>query len=252
MSVVKNYLLEVYPEGATVREISAGTGLSIVEVQINLNVLENAGEVQSSERAIISDIILFEKLLRDTIENQQILERYESAASSSYSDRYFMIKLREQIESDLKKIESLKTVETIYTVKIKYRHWTVVGNMETGGQEVQTLRASCTIDFDVVITKEDDYYKQAVVKIKDWVDSMFNKHEVKFSSETSTTDVNVAAELLEKDEIVTLIHYDWWWQRTGRTENGESKEGYINWTDEIPLGESDGWFTPGAPRRSAG
>ena len=131
---------------------------------------------------------------------------------------------------------------------IIYIHYTVVGNMATKDKNT-VLRASCTLDYDVDIDEEIDYYKKAVRKIDLWFTEMFKEKEIKYSSETSRTLESVRDELRKEEEEVTDIIYDWWWARTGTTSNDETDEGLITWKEDIPLGASGGWFTPGRKKR---
>jgi len=133
---------------------------------------------------------------------------------------------------------------------VAFIHYTVVGNVDTS--DVYTsLTASCALDYDVELGEEieEKYYKDAVIKIDNWITEMFNSREVKYSSETSKTLKRTADELLEAGDEVTDIVYDWWWMRTGRSANKESDEGVITWEEHIPLGISGGWFTPGGKRK---
>lgn len=133
---------------------------------------------------------------------------------------------------------------------LTYIHYTVVGNVDTSDGNTN-LTASCTLDYDVMLDDEEEeiYYIKAVRMIDNWVTEMFNRREVKFSSETSRTLKKTVDELREAKEKVTDILYDWWWYRTGRTTNKESDEGTITWEESIPLGASGGWFTPGRVER---
>lgn len=166
-----------------------------------------------------------------------------------YAARYRLDRLVDFGRLDVEK--TFTRVGTVYRVwflaVVAFIHWTVVGTMTTKDKNT-TLRASCTLDYDVEVDKEKKYYKDAVRKIEIWFTGMFQSREVKYSSETSRTLARVRDELLEAEEEVTDILYDWWWARTGTTANDESDEGLITWEEEIPLGIAGGWFTPGPIR----
>lgn len=170
---------------------------------------------------------------------------------SYYAAKYRLDKLVEigrlEVEKD---VRWWGVYRTWVLAIITYIHYTVVGNVDTS-DESTNLTASCTLDYDVELDDlvEAKYYKDAVIMIDTWVTMMFNHREVKFSSETSRTPKRVANELREAKDEVTDIVYDWWWWRTGMSENKESDEGIITWEESIPLGASGGWFTPGAKRR---
>lgn len=167
-----------------------------------------------------------------------------------YAARYRLDRLVHFGRLDVDKI--FTRVGTVYRVWflaiVAFIHYTVVGNMETRDKNT-TLRASCTLDYDVEVDEEKKYYTKAVRKIDNWITEMFQSREAKYSSETSRTLARVRDELLEAKEEVTDILYDWWWARTGTTANEESDEGIITWEEEIPLGIAGGWFTPGPVRR---
>ncbi len=170
---------------------------------------------------------------------------------SYYAAKYRLDKLvdigRLEVEKDVRLWGVYRTwVLAILT----YIHYTVVGTLDTGS-ETHHLTASCTLDYDVMLddVEETIHYKNAVIMIDTWFIMMFNEHEIKFSSETSKTLKRTADELREAKEKVTDIVYDWWWWRTGISENKESDEGFITWEESIPLGASGGWFTPGGKRK---
>lgn len=163
-----------------------------------------------------------------------------------YAARYRLDRLVDLGRLDVEK--TFTRVGTVYRVwflaVVAYIHYTVVGNMTTRDKNT-TLRASCTLDYDVEVDEEKTYYKDAVRKIENWFTEMFQSRSIKYSSETSKTLARVRDELLEAKEEVTDILYDWWWSRSGTTSNDESDEGIIKWDESIPLGASGGWFSPG-------
>lgn len=169
---------------------------------------------------------------------------------SYYAAKYRLDKLVDLGRLDFEK--RYTRIGTVYRVWflaiIVFIHYTVVGTMITRDTNT-VLRAACTLDYDVDVDEEVDYYKKAVRKIDLWFTEMFQEREIKFSSETSRTLESVRDALREEEEEVTDIIYDWWWARSGTTSNEETDEGLITWEEDIPLGASGGWFTPGAPRR---
>ena len=166
-----------------------------------------------------------------------------------YAARYRLDRLVDLGRLDVER--RFTRIGTVYRVwflaVVEFIHYTVVGNMTTRDVNT-TLRASCTLDYDVEVDEEKVYYEDAVRKIENWFTGMFQSREVKYSSTTSRTTARVRDELLEAKEEVTDILYDWWWARTGTTANEESDEGIITWEEPIPLGIAGGWFTPGPIR----
>lgn len=138
-----------------------------------------------------------------------------------------------------------------YLTVVKFVHYTVVGTFDTKDKKNTRLRASVTLDYDVEVDKDKEYYKKASRKINDWILEMFGHVEIvaKISSETSRTLKSVADELLEEKEEVTDIGYDWNWSRAGTTDNKEKKIGFMTWDEMIPLGISGGWTTLVEARR---
>ncbi len=165
---------------------------------------------------------------------------------------YYAAKYRLDRLVDLGRLEVEKDVRwwgvyrTWVLAVLTYIHYTVVGTLDTS-DEYTSLTASCTLDYDVMLDdkEEEIYYMDAVRMIDNWFTEMFNRHEIKFSSETSRTLKETSDALRKAKDKVTDIAYDWWWWRTRRSENKESDEGIITWEEPIPLGESGGWFTPG-------
>jgi len=167
-----------------------------------------------------------------------------------YAARYRLDRLVDLGRLDVEK--TFTRIGTVYRVwflaVVAFIHYAVVGNMETRDKNT-TLRASCTLDYDVEVDEEKRYYGDAVRKIDNWITEMFQSREAKYSSQTSKTLAKVRDELLEAGEEVTDILYDWWWARTGTTSNDESDDGIMTWKEDIPLGASGGWFTPGRGKR---
>jgi len=186
------------------------------------------------------------RLLSEIEDWLRLLERYEAVRFKTTTDRFMITEIRRKIRRAWRRLEEiLRKLEEVVRV---FRHWTVVGNVDTA-TEYARLRASCTLDYDVVVEKEKEYYKIAVRKIYDWVVDMFNEKPIKFSSEVSKTLLEVAERLRKEGKEVSDIEYYWWWKRTGRTYNEEELEGVVRWDEPIPVGVAGGWFTTGRRRR---
>lgn len=168
---------------------------------------------------------------------------------SYYSARYRLDRLVELGRIDVEKTYTLFgfTRRVWYHPVLVTIHYVVAGNVETR-DKYTTISASCTLDYDVKVEKEEEYYKKAVSKINDWVSDMFNERGIKLSSETSRTDSKVNEQMIKSGAEVTGIAWDWWWARTGRTSNKESDTGIISWDNPIPFGVSGGWMTTGKRR----
>ncbi|MBA7491665.1 hypothetical protein ES702_02213 [subsurface metagenome] len=125
---------------------------------------------------------------------------------------------------------------------VKYQHKIIVCNIDTTRAGVRIV-ISITLWFDVRIDVQERFEREAIGKIHRWLDQSFYGNisgvpeHAKLSEEEKRPAPSVVKELTEKDELVTDIHYKWFWSRTRRgvEENTEEREGDITWEEDIPL-----------------
>lgn len=125
---------------------------------------------------------------------------------------------------------------------VKYQHKIIVCNIDTTRAGVRIV-ISITLWFDVRIDVQERFEREAIGKIHRWLDHSFYGNisgvpeHAKLSEEEKRPAPSVVKELMEKDELVTDIHYKWFWSRTRRgvEENSGEREGDITWEEDIPL-----------------
>lgn len=140
-------------------------------------------------------------------------------------------------------------------VVVAYEHTVLTANVETE-DEGTVLVISITLDYDALIAKRDEYRRLATAKIYRWFIAKFENVSAEPSIEVTETPKETLEALMKEKSDATKIHYSWYWRRTGlRSSPGESDEGDIDWTDEIPtISEADpwGWRTHTGPRNPFG
>jgi len=243
-----SYLVREYHEPHKLEEIVYATD---IDYPVALNILESLVAKKVVAMDMISTHIDYQRTAAIEKELGEIaieILSIEGRYRASVTDRYYLIVLKDREKKLKKERDTLFVPRPFYTIIMNFTHYTVVGTSDTE-DEYNKLRISCTLDYSVLKILEKYYYMQAVYKINDWFTEMFNAREVKISSEESVTLEEMIGQLTKLNLEVTDLAYDWWWERTGRSNNKEEKNGVIRWDEYIPLGEAGGWFTLGRKKK---